>query len=89
MFSPSLQQVGSVSAGKIPDIVVMERHTGRLVTGAHAPTAANLTSWLTKHPTFEVLRPGQRAGHMTGAAATGSTGNFYKKTKSKLQPPGK
>ena len=52
-----------------PDIVVMERHTGRLVTGSHAPTAANLVAWITKHPTFEVLRPGQRTGHLSSSKA--------------------
>ena len=66
------------SSKHAPDIVVMERHTGRLVTGAHAPNAANLVAWLTKHPSFEVLRPGQQTGHVS------STSSFYGKQKSKL-----
>ena len=57
-------------------IVVMERHTGRLVTGAHAPVADNLIPWLTQHPSFEVLRPGQQKGHV-------STTTFYNKQKTK------
>ena len=65
------------SSKHAPDIVVMERHTGRLVTGAHAPNAANLVAWLTKHPSFEVLRPGQQTGHVS------STSSFYGKQKSK------
>lgn len=55
----------------------MERHTGRLVTGAHAPNEANLVAWLTKHPSFEVLRPGQQTGHV-------SSNKFYGKSQSKL-----
>ncbi|XP_067935635.1 death-inducer obliterator 1-like [Watersipora subatra] len=65
---------GKVSA----DLVVMERHTGRLVTGAHAPVPDNLISWLTKHPSYEVLRPGQQMGHVS------SSSSFYGKKKSKL-----
>jgi len=64
-----------------PNLVVMERHTGRLVTGAHAPSAANLISWLTKHPSFEVLRPGQQSGHVSSSSS-------HRKQKSKLLSTG-
>ncbi|XP_046384500.1 death-inducer obliterator 1 [Ischnura elegans] len=39
-------------------VIVYERKTGRLMTGANAPTVSNLRSWLKDHPTFEVVRPG-------------------------------
>jgi hypothetical protein len=42
-------------------IIVMERRTGKILTGPNAPTAANLRSWLERHPSFEVLRPKKQA----------------------------
>ncbi|XP_013399494.1 death-inducer obliterator 1-like, partial [Lingula anatina] len=62
--------------GKQADkVVVLERHSGRLVTGPTAPTTENLEKWLQRHPTFEVLRPGQQAGHMH------SVNRFYSQKK--------
>ena len=43
-------------------IVVFERKTGKILTGPAAPTDSTLHLWLEKHPTFEVLRPGQQVG---------------------------
>ncbi len=42
--------------------MVFERKTGKLLTGPAAPIEANLRLWLEKHPTFEVLQPGQQMG---------------------------
>ncbi|KAJ8322134.1 hypothetical protein KUTeg_000605 [Tegillarca granosa] len=38
-------------------IVVLEKKSGRIITGPTAPTESNLISWLEEHPTFEVLCP--------------------------------
>ncbi|XP_058459814.1 death-inducer obliterator 1-like [Malaya genurostris] len=43
---------------KTAPIIVMERKTGRCLTGKNAPTAENLKSWLLSNPTFEVVPPG-------------------------------
>lgn len=45
-------------SGKNGPIIVMERKTGRCLTGKNAPTAENLKAWLQSHPTFEVVPPG-------------------------------
>uniref|UniRef100_A0A8D8FKD7 Death-inducer obliterator 1 n=1 Tax=Culex pipiens TaxID=7175 RepID=A0A8D8FKD7_CULPI len=45
-------------AEKSGPIIVMERKTGRCLTGKNAPTAENLKAWLQSHPTFEVVPPG-------------------------------
>ncbi|XP_058838198.1 death-inducer obliterator 1-like [Topomyia yanbarensis] len=39
-------------------IIVMERKTGRCLTGDSAPTAENLDAWLASNPTFERVPPG-------------------------------
>ena len=57
-------------------VVVMERSSGKLLTGPAAPTEATLADWLVKHPTFEVLQPGQS---QSGASGLGSK---YKQTSS-------
>lgn len=46
---------GNAKAGPI---IVMERKTGRCITGKNAPTAENLKEWLAAHPSFEVVPPG-------------------------------
>ncbi|XP_055623497.1 death-inducer obliterator 1-like [Toxorhynchites rutilus septentrionalis] len=43
---------------KTGPIIVMERKTGRCLTGKNAPTAENLRAWLLSHPTFEIVPPG-------------------------------
>lgn len=43
---------------KAGPIIVMERKTGRCLTGQNAPTSENLKAWLQSHPTFEVVPPG-------------------------------
>lgn len=49
---------GAVASAKSGPIIVMERKTGRCLTGKNAPTAENLKAWLQSHPTFEVVPPG-------------------------------
>lgn len=55
-------------SGEVPKpaperIVVFERrNTGKILTGPNAPTASTLQAFLERHPTFEVLRPGQSVG---------------------------
>uniref|UniRef100_A0A182QKI0 PHD finger protein 3 n=1 Tax=Anopheles farauti TaxID=69004 RepID=A0A182QKI0_9DIPT len=39
-------------------IIVMERKTGRCLTGKNAPSIENLKKWLQAHPTFELVPPG-------------------------------
>uniref|UniRef100_A0A182NNL0 PHD finger protein 3 n=1 Tax=Anopheles dirus TaxID=7168 RepID=A0A182NNL0_9DIPT len=39
-------------------IIVMERKTGRCLTGKNAPSIENLKGWLQAHPTFELVPPG-------------------------------
>lgn len=41
-------------------VSVIERRTGRILTGPNAPTERNLQEWLKLHPSFEVLSPTQR-----------------------------
>ena len=59
-----LQQ--SKAGEKVPSsqerIVVFSRKTGKFLTGPNAPTATTLQAFLEKHPTFEVVRPGQSVG---------------------------
>ncbi|XP_055530884.1 death-inducer obliterator 1-like [Wyeomyia smithii] len=43
---------------KVGPIIVMERTTGRCLTGKNAPTAENLQPWLLSNPTFELVPPG-------------------------------
>lgn len=38
-------------------VVVMEKKTGRYLTGSSAPTVENLKQWLSEHPTFEIVPP--------------------------------
>lgn len=38
-------------------VVVLERKTGRIVTGPLAPTEDSLQNWIEQHQTFEVLCP--------------------------------
>ena len=38
-------------------IVVIEKTTGKILTGDKAPTEAELCSWLEKNPSFSVLCP--------------------------------
>uniref|UniRef100_A0A182WML5 PHD finger protein 3 n=1 Tax=Anopheles minimus TaxID=112268 RepID=A0A182WML5_9DIPT len=59
----------SVTAGASADlsndshmVIVMERKTGRCLTGKNAPSLENLKSWLQAHPTFEVVPPGSQQG---------------------------
>ncbi|XP_055605971.1 death-inducer obliterator 1 [Uranotaenia lowii] len=54
----AIQPVVIKSPAKSGPIIVMERKTGRCLTGKNAPTAANLKVWLLSHPTFEVVPPG-------------------------------
>ena len=36
---------------------VLERKSGRILSGNEGPTEANLETWLKEHPTFQVIRP--------------------------------
>lgn len=38
-------------------VPVMERRTGKILTGSNAPRVANLEQWLKDHATFEVIKP--------------------------------
>jgi len=44
-------------------LVMLERATGKLVTGCHAPTLSSLYLWIKRHPTFEVVQSSPSAGH--------------------------
>ncbi|XP_033126853.1 PHD finger protein 3-like isoform X2 [Anneissia japonica] len=55
----------------IEHITVIERHTGRIRKGDSAPNDRNLMEWLTRHPTYEVVKPRARSH---------SAGSFYKKS---------
>lgn len=64
-IADGIKKLDSSSAGKAVasvkssgPIIVMERKTGRCLTGKNAPTAENLKAWLQSHPTFEVVPPG-------------------------------
>ena len=52
-------------------VVVFERRTGKVLTGPMAPTPASLKTWLTRHPTFEVLVSSNQTG------PTHSSGTMY------------
>ncbi|KFB50296.1 AGAP004866-PA-like protein [Anopheles sinensis] len=53
------QAVPSPTVSKDTNVViVMERKTGRCITGKNAPSLENLKSWLEAHPTFELVPPG-------------------------------
>ncbi|XP_055923846.1 uncharacterized protein LOC129954153 [Eupeodes corollae] len=43
---------------KVERVCVLERRTGKLLTGSNAPTTLNLKKWLQDNPTFEVVQPG-------------------------------
>uniref|UniRef100_A0A182J9R2 PHD-type domain-containing protein n=1 Tax=Anopheles atroparvus TaxID=41427 RepID=A0A182J9R2_ANOAO len=51
VLSPTLSKDNNV-------VIVMERKTGRCITGKNAPSLENLKSWLEAHPTFELVPPG-------------------------------
>lgn len=62
-------------------VVVLERKTGRILTGPTAPTESGLKEWLTEHPTFEVLQPSQ-AVHKSSSFYSefffcSASGNFW------------
>lgn len=42
---------------EVEKVVVLERRSGRVLTGTQAPTEAQLEIWLETHPTFEVMQP--------------------------------
>ena len=50
---------GNKSLSTTERVVVMERKSGKLLTGPAAPTEATLKLWLKNHETFEILQPGQ------------------------------
>lgn len=43
---------------KVERVCVLERRTGKLLTGSNAPTTLNLKKWIQDNPTFEVVQPG-------------------------------
>ncbi|XP_067615651.1 uncharacterized protein pps isoform X2 [Eurosta solidaginis] len=43
---------------KVERVHVIERKTGRVLTGSNAPTTLNLKKWLQDNQTFEVVQPG-------------------------------
>ncbi|XP_035912298.1 death-inducer obliterator 1 [Anopheles stephensi] len=45
-------------------VIVMERKTGRCLTGKNAPRLENLKSWLQAHPTFELVPPTSQQGQI-------------------------
>ena len=72
-------QVDATSAMAASErIVVFDRKTGKIVTGPVAPTPSTLESWLSRHASFEVLRPGSQVTHNT-KSFYGTSGNsmFY------------
>lgn len=46
-----------VRPSEVDRVMVMERRSGRVLTGPDAPTEAQLEIWLETHPTFEVMQP--------------------------------
>ena len=51
------------SAIKVPQekrIAVVERGTGKTLTGHKAPRESELKEWLQKHPTYEILKAHRR-----------------------------
>ena len=58
--TPFLFIIGSKASSNLTErVVVMERASGKLLTGPAAPTESTLADWLVKNQTFEVLQPGQ------------------------------
>ena len=51
-------QIADVRPSEKDHVVVMERRSGRVLTGPNAPTEAQLELWLQTHPSFEVVQPG-------------------------------
>lgn len=51
-------QIADMRPSEKDHVVVMERRSGRVLTGASAPTEAQLELWLQTHPSFEVVQPG-------------------------------
>ncbi|XP_036336250.1 LOW QUALITY PROTEIN: uncharacterized protein LOC118746507 [Rhagoletis pomonella] len=43
---------------KVERVHVIERKSGRVLTGSNAPTTLNLKKWLQENQTFEVVQPG-------------------------------
>lgn len=41
---------------------MFERKTGKILTGPNAPTPSTLKAFIQRHPTFQVLQPGQTPG---------------------------
>lgn len=56
---PLFFQTPQVKPAMLERILVMERSSGRVLTGVNAPTTESLESWLSAHPTYEVVKPGQ------------------------------
>ncbi|XP_029633822.1 platelet binding protein GspB isoform X2 [Octopus sinensis] len=74
---PTPQLLPSLKKESNSKVVVLERKSGRILTGPTAPTESVLREWLTEHPTFEVLQPSQ---------GLHKTPPFYGKDKDKRQP---
>ncbi|XP_052873632.1 uncharacterized protein LOC128278950 [Anopheles cruzii] len=67
VLSTSLTESSPGSANDT--IIVMERKTGRCMTGKNAPTEENIKKWLQDHPTFEVVPPGSAQANIILAKA--------------------
>ncbi|XP_058065845.1 uncharacterized protein LOC131215472 [Anopheles bellator] len=67
VLSTSLNESSPSSANDT--IIVMERKTGRCMTGKNAPTEENIKKWLQDHPTFEVVPPGSAQANIILAKA--------------------
>lgn len=52
--------MGQPSGSQVNDrLVMMEKQTGKILTGPAAPTESTLCTWLTRHPSFEVMLSSQ------------------------------
>jgi len=55
---------------------MLERATGKLVMGCHAPTLSSLYFWIKRHPTFEVVQSVPSAG-LSMYQSVGCVGRYY------------
>ena len=56
--SLSLCQIVDARPSEKDHVTVIERRSGRVLTGLSAPTEVQLELWLQTHPSYEVVLPG-------------------------------
>lgn len=52
------KMISQLFKDKANHVVVIDKSTGKYLTGKSAPTADKLQQWLIDHPNYEVLKPG-------------------------------